>query len=351
MLLSACQKPVQGVLFNLPSETTATSRNVPLTEMLGDYRFVQLEVVDKSLVGLINKVIKRDGVFYILCESQRILSFDDQGKFLNVFNRYGRGDGEYGTIWDFNIYTSGGKTEIWLCDSKTIKIYDASTFECKRSIQFDCFINKFVKSGERLLLLTGQNDNTLSISDLDGVITDTYLERDPGSIIFRPVNFVQWQDKYIYQIGVNSSCVVYDSRKDIFEESLLFEGPSNVYAKEANEELSLKYREEAVFHMDKYILLRSFRNINGNTVALFKDGAKSYLYTGKINNPAALWYIDIANISNDIKECKNLNFLNGLIIGDSDESLLSIVEVLDIKWPDNIDVNNQNPAIIEWKMK
>ena len=63
---------------------------------------IPLETNDSSLINYVNKIVHRNDCYYILDKvADRILVFDDCGKFLKDINKKGNGPGEYTGLSDF----------------------------------------------------------------------------------------------------------------------------------------------------------------------------------------------------------------------------------------------------------
>lgn len=66
--------------------------------------FVPLETNDQSLISSINKILYRDGVYYIFDKIQAmIFLFNANGSFITKIHNIGNGPGEYADISDFDL--------------------------------------------------------------------------------------------------------------------------------------------------------------------------------------------------------------------------------------------------------
>ncbi len=69
-----------------------------------DERYIPLQTIEESLIGDIKKVIYRDGRFYINDRtSDKIVVFDNNGKYITNIDKKGRGPNEYLKIDDFCV--------------------------------------------------------------------------------------------------------------------------------------------------------------------------------------------------------------------------------------------------------
>ncbi|GHT21128.1 hypothetical protein FACS189430_00660 [Bacteroidia bacterium] len=79
-------------------------RNISLSDIASDIEYVQLETNDNSLIGSIGKVILFNQTFIIYDQqTERILMFDNKGKFLRQIGSKGKGPGEFLQVSDFTV--------------------------------------------------------------------------------------------------------------------------------------------------------------------------------------------------------------------------------------------------------
>lgn len=71
------------------------------------------EATDESLIGRIERIAKLEGNYYVLDrQTNRVLVFDNEGRYLRTIGRIGGGEGEYVSLRDMAIDTYDQK--IWL---------------------------------------------------------------------------------------------------------------------------------------------------------------------------------------------------------------------------------------------
>lgn len=88
-------------------------------------RYVVLETTPQSLIQRMDKVQFDGGRIYILSTAQNsVFIFDDSGKFIKTFDRYGRGPGEYTSITDFEV--ADGRIYVFNDDRGALLHYDDS---------------------------------------------------------------------------------------------------------------------------------------------------------------------------------------------------------------------------------
>lgn len=201
--------------FKVPKETHPEWSEL-FTER---YEITPLETRADCLVGQIDKIKKFKGHYYIsLSNRSSILHFDERGKFVASLNKQGQGPEEYHAIEDFDVYEIDGKKEVWISDNISLKVYDAYDCSFKRAVSFPFVIYKFRRlENSHLLLVTGQNENILTLTDKDGSILSEYLPKEIPFIMFRPVQFVACGTDYLFQLGISNAYVAFNRETETFE--------------------------------------------------------------------------------------------------------------------------------------
>ena len=74
-----------------------------------DVQYIPLETTDQSLIGETNKVLYRNGLFYVMdtSKSKTIFTFDDKGNFRSSIAKSGNGPGEYVELTDMDVDAAG----------------------------------------------------------------------------------------------------------------------------------------------------------------------------------------------------------------------------------------------------
>ncbi|MDL2278973.1 6-bladed beta-propeller, partial [Parabacteroides sp. OttesenSCG-928-G07] len=179
--------------FILPQDTKSV-----LSSLLTDnYEITQLETTENCLIGKIDKIRKIEGHYYFLSDNKTILHFNEQGEFVSSLNKQGQGPEEYRRIEDFDVYIIEGQTEVWISDNISIKVYDAYDFSYKYKVSFPFIIHKFKRmNSSNILLVTGQSEYSLTLTDKEGVVLSEYLEKEIPFLMFRPVQFLKYGTDY-----------------------------------------------------------------------------------------------------------------------------------------------------------
>jgi hypothetical protein len=196
------------------------SIDIPLVNDVNDLfgspeRVIQLDTIREALIGRIGKIIKHENHFYILSDEQRISHFDNEGKFVSSLDKRGGGPGEYTRIGDFNLFVINGNTELWICDTKEIRKYAPSgnSWDFTGTIDFDFVIHKFkIISDKYILFVTGQNEESLLLTDITGAPLQKYLKSEFPFLLFYPVQFMNYDSCVIFKLGASNEGIALDTK-------------------------------------------------------------------------------------------------------------------------------------------
>ncbi len=349
LLLCACKRaPKQFVLIDreVKLETNVSS----LDEIFGNrYKLTPLEFSESSMIGNINKIVKREGRYYVMhgghITGTEILVFDSEGNYLSRLSRVGRGPGEYPEIYDFEVHRNGDKTELWICSLRKFMIYDCADWSLIDEISFPFTVTKFRRLPDgTILTMTGQNEEDLTLIDRQGNILSTYLSTSPALTGLRPIQFVPFGDKAIFSLSDTNDFAWYDWREEEFGLGKFVGNTDFMSADEA----SVLYDQmgmEFVRELDNKTYVMDFREYDGKLFLIVHEaGGDMYIlvYDTENDTVKSCRYRPEAAIPNNINGSNDLNFISSIIGCDSDDSLLMIMNPAD-------DVAmEQNIAILEY---
>ena len=350
LLSGACKRtPEQFVLIDreVELETNVSS----LDEIFGSrYKVTPLEFSESSRIGIVNKIVKRDGRYYILHGSSyvagtEILVFDSDGSYLSKLSRVGRGPGEYIDIQDFEVYRNGDKTELWICSPGEFNIYDCADWSLIGEISLPLSATKFRRlPNDIILLMTGINDESLTLVDRQGNILSTYLSLSASLMGFRPVQFVPFGDKVIFSLSYTNELAWYDWREEEFGLGKYVGNTDFLSADELSaigEQMGIEFLRE--LKNKTYVI--DFREYGDKLfLTVHEAGGDMYIvvYDAKNDIVKSCRYRPEASIQNNINGTNDLNFISSIVRGDSDDSLLMTMNPADDMEMD------QNPAILEY---
>ncbi len=296
-----------------------------------------LETTDEALVGRIGKIIKRKDFFFILSEEKQIFQFNDEGKYISTLNKRGAGPDEYTLITDFAVFINEKEAfEIWISDLKKIRKYHKTTHSWEQFaiIDFPYVINKFhVINDNRILLLTGQNENCLTLSDGKGKTISSYLKSEIPFMIFKPVQFVNFGEEFVFQQGVSNNCIIYSPVNDSFKESRIVDEDSFLSSKRL-QELFSKYEYDYLKELSGYSYLRTLRQVKGATLVEFFMNKKRHVSIYSNN----VWR-SLAYEPKEISENIDIECLSTIGVGEGTTSFIMFR---------NNEKEDQNPIIVEY---
>lgn len=301
-------------------------------------KYTTLETTDESLVGKIGKIVKRGGFFFILSEEKEILQFDEDGKFVSSLNKRGAGPGEYTMITDFSVSINSNKElEIWISDYSTIKKYQHknNSWEQFASINYSYVINKFhIINENSILLLSGQNENCLTLTDGEGKEISSYLKSEIPFLTFKPVQFITFQDELIFQKGMSNGAVRFSLTDNTYKENKII-CEDRFLSSNRLLDLFSEYEYDYLRHMSEYSYIRTLRQIEGQTLIDFYTNEKRHvsIYTIDIG-----WKTFSYNLK-DILHNSDLQYLSTIGVGDGTTSFIMFK---------NNENENENPIIVEY---
>lgn len=296
-----------------------------------------LETTDEGLVGRVGKIIKRKGCFFILSGENKIIQFDDTGRFVSTLNKLGGGPNEYTMITDFACHINKeNEVEVWISDFKKIRKYrkTADSWEQFAFIDYPYVINKFhIINDDRILLLTGQNDHCLTVSDVEGKTISSFLKSEIPFMVFKPVQFVRSGQDIIFQQGVSNQCVLYSPSDDSFTERYIM-NEKRFLSSKTLQELFSTYEYGYLKELSEYSYIRTLRQVNEQMLIDFFMDKKRHVSFYSHNAWRTFTY-DLKDItSNEDLEC-----LSTIGVGDG---LTSFIMFKNSKNED------ENPIMVEY---
>jgi hypothetical protein len=113
---SVKDKRVIKVDLSVHNDTEALSRYIY------DFQVIPIKGYPDHIIGRISKVIQNRSGYYLLdSQTHCIWQIDQEGAVINNINRYGHGPGEYGSLSDFCLLSSGN---LLVLDGKSKKLLE-----------------------------------------------------------------------------------------------------------------------------------------------------------------------------------------------------------------------------------
>lgn len=150
--------------------SSTSDETFDFTSLIDHYELVFLETTDSSIIGEVSKVIRNNGLIFVLDsrKANSLFLFDMKGKFLRTIGRRGNGPGEYREATDFEYDPTKGFVYLYDQFKSQINTFDTSgTFLGNRKLPFRCI--NFVKVGDEYVyqnLLSNDHINQVQNSSL-----------------------------------------------------------------------------------------------------------------------------------------------------------------------------------------
>ncbi|MDR3140120.1 MAG: 6-bladed beta-propeller [Tannerellaceae bacterium] len=291
-----------------------------------NYAITPLETTAECLVGRMDKIKKFRGDYYILSNGRSILRFSNEGKFLASLDRQGPGPEDYHRIEDFDVYQIEDETEIWVSDNRNLKVYDAANGTFKHKIAYPFVIHKFRRlNNAHILLLTGQSDYSLTLTDENGNILSEYLKREIPFLMFRPVQFISHAGGFLYQLGISDSYVSFDPASETFTRGRLSINPSYLSAKRLLDQFD-RYGMDFIGEANKGSYISNLSVYRDITWANIRHDAKNYLVKVAPDGVVSTVFSKDSRIANDLFGIDESAFISTVTMCESDNSALLYIE-------------------------
>jgi len=303
--------------------------NIKASELFSNnYKYIELEKQGANKIGRVNKIIKYENAFYILSDDNRIIHFDSSGNYVSMLNKVGKGPDEYMRIEDFNIVKSNNKIQIWLADYSNLKKYDyTNSWRQTEKITFPYVINKFkVLKNRNILLMTGQNKQSLTLVDSNANMISQYLDKQIPFLIFKPVQFTNHQNMTIFPLGVANEFVYLSEDLSGFKHGKYLNSDKFISKHELIEMFQEKgYDYLSSLRTKSYI--SNIRSINDKTfLQVAINGERFLIIEKKGGNYIKVKLAPNTDVIDDISPLQNANYLTNFLYGESENSILLLQE-------------------------
>ncbi len=147
---------------------------VMASEIFSDFRYIELEANEESMIRSIQDIVVHNGNIFILESSGKVLRFDETGCFLNRIGSTGRGPGEFSQT-NINLNILRDQNQIAVTDH-TLKKVNIFEFDGKHVTSFTvgCYPLYVASVNNHLLSYTGwlhaqfSNNYAISVTTLKG---------------------------------------------------------------------------------------------------------------------------------------------------------------------------------------
>lgn len=325
---------------------------------------IPLETTDSSLIGRIEKIMKKNNDIYVKSDKNSLLLFHEDGKFQGHIGTLGIGPEEYPMAIDFDVDADN----VYVLTVGKIQVYNR-TGKFERTIPLNFNVAGFRVLRERILLFVLGDDFVIHLIDKTGNPIETVLKRTQALRLCKAIPFVRYtNDVYLFAQGRSNDVLAYDESTNTFSSMTYLSSSDNLSATEENLLL-----EEHNGHRDNSIESKTcFDGLSSNGKQILFGAIK-----GK--DDLDLWMKDITSGKSDVYSLLSLkndltftsvnSFFNDNTEGDngflsyfvpyyieeglskneshSNEKNYKILK----KILSNINIEEANPIIIEYKFK
>lgn len=204
--------------------------DIRLSEIISVKNIVPLETTDKSLIGIIDKLVKVNHRYFIKSSGARILCFDENGKYMNEIGNIGSGPQEYPVLYDFDA----DEQYVYILTKKRILVYKHDAHFIKEiPISVNASALKSIK--DRFLLYTLNNKFVFSVINNEGKLIDEYMEKNQALRLTKQIPFRSYKDYCLSMLGHSNEILVYDIYKKDFSVINLTNIPNALTLKKEND--------------------------------------------------------------------------------------------------------------------
>lgn len=137
-------------------DITQPEKNLKMSDLFSDIKYVKLETTSESLIKYINRVLDLDGNLLVVDkDNQSLLLFDGDGRFIKKVAGQGKGPNEYAKMYDAAVDKKGRRLFVLDAYARSVLIYD---YEGKRleSKKFDFWAQELdYIGGDKVVLYSG----------------------------------------------------------------------------------------------------------------------------------------------------------------------------------------------------
>ena len=284
------------------STDNASFASVPLSELIDEVRYLQLENSDSAMLSAPVNVKYQNGTFYVSDIDERLYCFDNDGHFLRKAYKKGKGHGEVVRMYDFDVdndylyILDGSKSAIIKYDHKGNFIKDDKL--PFRAIRFSLTSEGFVFQLAPFSLNNEDENNQIVITDKEYLLQNSFIRyhvpawnpvsrtpfffRANDKVIFAPI-----YGRSIFSIdGKNDYDMIYyvDSKSPYYEPAKHIDG-----AKEAMEK-GIIYTYDNPIYNGKYIIQTFTTSPSQKQTLLINSDSNEYAFFNSLVQDCPLVY-------------------------------------------------------------
>lgn len=201
IFFGACDRNVPEKEYLVSSVETKDIR-VNLSCLLSSYKLVPLETHPDGLIGSIQKIIKHHGHYFLYTDRQRLLEFDEDGRFIRQISRQGSGPGEYTFINDFDVT----EQQIAILEYNKIHYFDLGG-KYLRTVRLAQGTSYFKLLPDGNALIKTDRNYGLRLINRDGKLKKNFLEMNKALTVGQEFGFYQTDSLIFYFSGIASNII------------------------------------------------------------------------------------------------------------------------------------------------
>lgn len=285
------------------------SGEAKLSELVDSMRFIPLETNNECLIGSIQRIKRRNGRFFVQADN-RLMVFDEDGRFERVVTNVGVGPGEVVSILDYDIAKDNS---IAVSTGSAIIVFDKDSI-IKR-IPYESTSIRHVPNGWLAVASVPQhNGNKLIAFDenwdtLRTVMSSPEFDGPNSNIDLIPLSL----HTYFHQIGCGNELFEYDSESGDTCQYNIIDSPDIMTSQEyANYNGNLM---ESPKHIIRYI------TANRDQILLGVIEDREIFYYLYDKGDKSTYKINVFKLIDDVSgiELKNNTLLGTIYSHDSDD--------------------------------
>lgn len=188
------------------SVEVVNKKNTLMSSIMTISNIIPLETSELSILGEIEKIIKRDGFIYVKSRNRPLALFDEKGRFIHNIGKIGSGPEDYSMLADFDI----NNKEIYILTINKIQVYDLEG-NWIRTVPLDLNASGIRLTDDKMLIFALGNENVIHLLDNSGQKMKSLLKRNQALRICRNIYFVKYGNYILFPMGRSNDILAYDT--------------------------------------------------------------------------------------------------------------------------------------------
>ena len=191
------------------SVEVVSEKNILMSSIFTISNIIPLETSELSLLGKVEKILKRDGVIYVKSRNRPLALFDDKGHFIHNVGKIGSGPEDYSMLIDFDIRNK----EIYILTINKIQVYDQEG-NWVRSVPLDLDASGIRLTDDKMLIFALGNENVIHLLDNSGQNIKSVLKKNQALRLCRNIPFVKYGNYILFPMGRSNDILAYDNSEN-----------------------------------------------------------------------------------------------------------------------------------------